>query len=354
MRRFPALISLLTLSAAAAIGLLAGCTSGSTIAPKPAVLESGAQLPMDRVAGVFKPSGLAGISIRPARHFTAFDACPATRTIEYVSDYNNGVIDIFAGKFAGQKPCGMLTSGLSGPSGLYVQPATHDVYVANFLGFDVLVFHRGQTTPYNTYTDPTGHPPRFGINPLGVTVARDGTVIASNKSTSYSGSGSLSTWIEGANGGTFVGNFPMTNDNYGGFVTVRRNGLVYYNDIEGGSGFGAIWSLSCPAGQCGAQTQVNISCCFDIGGMAIDETGDLLFSNGNGFAETFELPNPSPQSFTMRGTTYGMAINERNNHWFAADYQFNDAEEYAYPSGTLVGTVKGNSRGAPLGIAVDP
>src|SRR5579862_156533 len=127
-------------------------------------------------------------------------ACPAQGDIEYVSDYNNNVINVYAGRFHRQAPCGQLTDRVFGPWGMYVQPSTHDLYVANDLHHDVIVFHRGHLTPYNTYTDPTLQ------DPTDVTVADDGTVIASNlDQIHFSGEhGSLSTWKSGTNGGTFV------------------------------------------------------------------------------------------------------------------------------------------------------
>lgn len=167
------------------------------------------------------------------------------------------------------------------------------------------MFHRGQLTPYNSYIDPTTNPAGLKTYPEDVTVANDGTVIASNLASGEGQSGSISTWIGGPNGGTFVGNFQMTNDNYGGFITVKKNGTVYYDDFDAPSGFGAIWSLSCPAGACGPQTQVQVACCIGVGGMAIDATGDLLLSDPSHGADTFELPNPNPSTFGFAGTSYG-------------------------------------------------
>jgi hypothetical protein len=268
-----------------------------------------------------------------------------------VSDINNSVVNVYVGKFAGQAPCGQIASGLlKNPAGLYVKTATHDLYVANAGGSNILVYHRGQMNPYNVYTDP-------GVQfPVDVTMAKDGTVIASNSSqTNGPEKGSISTWIRGQNGGTFVGNFPMINDLFGLFVTVQKNGTVFYADVDATTLSGALWTLSCPAGACGAPTQVpGVSIIFP-GGMGSDTTEDLLVNDRRAVtANTFELPDPTPSTFPLAGEPIGLAINKLDHHWFVADAQNNNAAEYLYPSGVLVGTVPGNDGGEAYGIAVDP
>jgi hypothetical protein len=293
------------------------------------------------------------VQVKPltAQRFTNFYSCPAHGSIVYVSDAANNIIYGYAGKFLGQGPCAQIGIGhLNFPWGLHVDTATHDLYVANMRDFDVLVFHRGQTTAYNAYSDASGQLPQD------VTLAPDGTVIASN-AVQYGGpeAGSLSTWIKGANGGTFVGNFPMTNDTQGGYLAVKASGIVYFNDVDSNSNDGALWKVSCPAGVCGLQTLAGISF-LSPGGLAIDRTGDLLaIDPAASTADTFELPNPKPKTFSLvAGSAIGLAINATDRFLFAADPDKNSAAEYRYPSGTLVGTVPGNQGGFPVGIAIDP
>ena len=336
------------LSAAATVALLAGCSGGSAIAPKPATPQHGAQFASGRMADVFSR---LGIKAHPnsGHHVKSFNACPAKGPIKYVSDYNNNVVNIFVGKFAGQAPCGTITSGLRSPWGMYVKSDTHDLYVANDAGHDILVFHRGQLTAYNTYKDPTSQ------DPVDVTVAGDGTVIATNLvQINFLENGSISTWIGGPNGGTFVGNFPMVNGGEGLFVTVQKNGTVYYDDLVGQTNAGALFSVSCPAGACGAQTQVAGVSFNSPGGLGSDEKEDILAVEGLGVADIFNLPNPHPRTFPLAGAPTGMAINKLDRHWFVADGLNNDAAEYLYPGGKLVGTVPGNSGGGTFGVAVDP
>ena len=64
--------------------------------------------------------------------------------------------------------------------------------------------------------------------------------------------------------------------------------------------------------------------------------------------------NPTPVSFPLIGEPTGMAINKLDHHWFVADARNDNAAEYSYPRGKLIGTVPGNPNGIPQGVAVDP
>jgi len=330
--------------------VISACSGGSlAIEPHWTSPQSGAHLSSGGVQGALSPFGLLNIN-RYGHQLKSFYACPAMGPIKYLSDSSHPYIFVYAGKFAGQTWCGLIMSAsLNEPGGLYVKTTTHDLYVANW-GFNkILVFHRGQTEPYNVYTDPTLQ------NPIGVTTANDGTVIASNAyQPNHTENGSISTWIEGPNGGTFVGNFSMTNDSEGYFVTVQKNGKVYYDDVDL-SGSGALWSLSCPAGHCGIQTQVAGVSLKIPRGLASDGAEDLIVIDTEpGRAETFELPNPNPVIFPLAGFPDGVAINELDHHLFVADSFNQVGAEYLYPSGVLVGTVQCGTACVPFGIAVDP
>jgi len=338
------------LCAVTAIALVAGCSGGTAIAPNTASPQAGARFLMGRPPLAVSPIAQLKFISSAGHRVLGRYACPAKGPIKYLAVATNDIIYAYVGKFAGQQPCGQITSGLIEPQGLYVKTDTHDLYVANTGAFNILVFHRGQTTAYNTYTDPSVQ------YPVDVTLANDGTLVASNiTQPSGNENGSISTWIAGPNGGAFVGNYPMTNDMEGLYVTVQRNGTVFFNDIDAKTGLGDLWSLSCPAGACGAQTQVaGVSFQFP-GGMESNDTHDLLAVDQIAFtANTFELPNPKPSTFPLIQGPVGMAINQRDHHWFTADAFNCAAAEFLYPSGQLVGTVPSPACGIPIGIAVDP
>ena len=336
-------------SAAAALASLAGC---SAFVPTPAPPLPVATALMGGIPGALNPIDTFNFDVQPLHRFKSFYACPVKGPIKYVSDYAEDVIYVYVGKFAGQAACGQIAyQSLSLPEGIYVKTDTHDLYVANTFGSDILVFHRGETIPYNDYRDPTQ---QF---PTGVTVAKDGTVIDINSwQPSRQEIGSISTWNEGPNGGTFVGNFSLADNGLGAFITVRKDDTVYYEDANVNTGRTTIWSLSCPAGHCHSQTRVAGLSFRNGRGIEFDAEDDLVTINaGTLTADTFELPNPRPSTFpVLTNHPYDIAINRLDHHLFIADFYDNSATEYLYPSGKFVGMVLGQYGGAMSGIAVDP
>ena len=336
------------LSASAALTLFAGCSGGSAIAPKPASPQMAEPFQMRGVSGFVSAfDQVSGETRGQVRDYS----CPATGRLVYVSDTNNLDVDVYAGKFAGQKHCGRIRSGIVLPFGLFVSPKTHDLYVANYSGTNILVYHRGQTTPYNVYSDPTSQAP------FDVTQDKNGVLIASNDSNeAQTELGSISTWIEGPHGGKFVGNFPMTNSMQGQWLTIDDKGTVYFNDIDATTHSGVVWSVNCPAGVCGTQTKLTGVTPSDPGDMAINPAGNLqVIDRGVWSADTYFLPNPVPSTFPVYAPAGGMAINKLDNHWFISNYLYDEIDEYSYPDGKLISSVPGNSyRGGPDGIAIDP
>jgi len=235
------------------------------------------------------------------------------------------------------------------PQTLYVDERTHDLYVANTGGFNVVVFHRGQIAPFNTYTDPDPNKQYPGS----IVVAKDGTVIASNYyAVNGPEMGSFSTWIEGQNGGTFVGNFPFNDYSQGRYIAINKKDVVYYSDLQPIAGGNLLWFVRCPLGHCGRQRQVAGVSFTDAFGMVFTDDGDLVVEDTQpGRIKTFELPNPLPAIFSTIGAPVGLAINPSDQHLYIADAARAQAEEYTYPGGVLIGTVSGN---LTPGVAFDP
>ena len=341
-------ISIGALSTVLALSLFAGCSGGAAIAPKPSSPQSHTRSLAGRVPVALSPLVLLHVRLNASGRFISFDSCPHAGAIEYISDYSNNVVNIYKGDFAGQTPCGQI-AGLSNPQGMFVKGATHDLYVANTGGHDVLAFHRGATTPFRTYTDP-------GVqNPDDVTVAKDGTVIAANIFQPMGHEqGSISTWH---NDGTFVGNFPMVNSFEGLFVTVQKNGTIYFNDIDFTSGAGLLWTGSCPNGACGTFTSTGATTAFP-GGLRSVRGEDVVQIDqnapGGGALITYEsFPNGASCAIGG-GDPDGMDLNRSQHRVFYADALNDVGGEIKYPSCAAVGTVPGNASGLPIGAAADP
>jgi hypothetical protein len=334
------------LSAAAALALLAGCSSGSAIAPKPGGLQSHARTSMGHVPAVVGPLGAMKIAYHATKR-VGFNACPASGTIEYVSDFNNSVINIYKGKFAGQGPCGQLASAsILNPEGLFVDKQDH-LWVADTGNGNVLEFARGGSSPIATYVDTANGNSEF---PVDVTVAKDGTVIASNIYTPNTGIGSISTWLSN---GTLVGNFTNPNSAFDYFVTVQKNGTVYFDDSSL-----TLWSGSCPAGACSAFTNTGATGFNFPGGLRSAAGEDVVLldqsGTGGGTLNTYEsFPGGPAQSCVLAPGDDAVTfdLNKRRNHVFYSDATVGVAGESHYPSCKPIGTVTGF--GLAIGVAVD-
>src|ERR1700692_1432471 len=116
--RYPTAVQ--ALSAAATLALVAGCSSGSAIAPKPSArhgLVHGAT--SGRETSIVGPLGLLKLGLRAGSgyHGASFDSCPPTGLVVYVSDTGDNTVNIFAGHLSGQSPCGII-AGFDDPQGM--------------------------------------------------------------------------------------------------------------------------------------------------------------------------------------------------------------------------------------------
>lgn len=284
-----------------------------------------------------------GVNVVGGHQYKSFNSCPASGPIVYASDYNNNVINIYTTPFAGQGPCGQIA--VSGPQAIFVKHP--DLYVASGGAHNVQVFHRGATAPYNTYTDPTG---QFVGD---VTVANDGTVIASNEFKLNGGErGSISTWRSGPHGGTFVGNFPIGNDIAGAYVTVQADGTLYFSDIDS-SGVGQLWTGACPLGNCGAFGLTGATTGFPGGLRSADDEDVVQIDGVAKTLITYESFPTGTSCFLGGEEPDGFDINRRENRVFYTDVHANVAVETTYRKCRLIGTVPGNPGGFFVGAAKD-
>ncbi|HEY5095367.1 MAG TPA: hypothetical protein VII69_09650 [Candidatus Eremiobacteraceae bacterium] len=339
-------ISAKSLSALAVLVLLAGCSNGSAIAPKPSAPQGNARSLMVRIPVVLSPMGMLKVNLNTGLHFKDFNRCPPAGPIEYVSDFNNNLIDIYKGNFAGQVPCGQLTKGLANPQGMFVKESTHELYVANTGDDDVVVFRRGATSPFKTYIDLTNGS-QFVAD---VTVAKDGTVLATNIFDIIDSVGSISTWRRD---GTFVGNFPNANGAFDYFLTVQKDGTVYFDDSTN-----TLYKGSCPAGECGSFVATGATFVFPGGLRSADDEDVVLLDQegaGGGDVLTFEPPDfGSPTSCALGASDpVSFDINRTQHHYFYADGGNNVAGEVEYPTCAPIGTVPGNPSGLLIGVARD-
>jgi hypothetical protein len=332
------------LSAAAALALLAGCSSGSAIAPTHSTIQSHQVHAMNgRVPTVLNPVGMLKLrQLGTPSHKAGFNACPAAGPIVYMSDFNTSTINIYKVPFAGQAPCGQIT-GVVNPQGMIVR--RHVLYVANTGAGSVVAFHRGASSPFKTYTDPNCS----GQFPVDVTVSADGYVYATNI---FAGAcaGSISSWKKD---GTFIGTIPNQAGANSYFLTIQKDGTMYYDDNTF-----ALYVGSCSAGSCGSFSNTGATFAFP-GGLRSADGEDLVLddqsASGGGALVTYEPPNfTSGDSCSVGGADpVSFDINHRQHHAFLADAGLNEGVELGYPGCAPIGTVPGNSSGLPIGMAKD-
>lgn len=319
---------------AAAVVLGAGCSSARTQAPVPFAAQSHTR----------------GSMFRTGYHGAGFNTCPATGLLVYVSDQTDGTVNIFPGHLAGQAPCGILT-GFNSAEGLLV--SSGNLYVTKGPPLpNVQAYHRGGTSPFKTYVDAT-----CGDEvPGDVTVSDDGYVIASNVFGRTCPSGSISVWKKSS--GALVANYQNANGQTIYFLTIQRDGTLYYGD-----GTPGLWVGKCVAGVCTSFT--NTGAVFGAPGGVRSVSGEHVVLIDQ-FAK--DVLTYAPSSFgTPLGTCtiggvlpVGMDLNRKETRIFVADSFLGVAREFKYPEGggngqacTFVGSVT-TSGGSPVGVAVDP
>ena len=332
-------------SAAAALALLVGCSNGSALAPTSSTMQSHHFHAMSgRVPSVVNPVGMLKLrQVGTPDHTAGFNACPATGPIVYMSDFNNSVINIYKVPFAGQLPCGRLTH-VKNPQGMIVRHG--DLFVANTGALNVVAFHRGATRPYIKYIDPSCS----GQFPADVTVSNDNFVFATNI---FGGScaGSISIWQKQS--GALVGTIPNQAGANSYFLTIQKDGTLYYDDNTL-----ALYKGSCAGGACGSFSNVGATFAFP-GGIRSADGEDVVLddqsASGGGALFTYEPPDFSnPDVCTLGGSDpVSFDINSNQNHAFVADAGLVVAAEYTYPGCKLIGTVPAGASALPIGIAKD-
>jgi len=291
-------------------------------------------------------------SFKAGYHGMGFNTCPAKGALVYASDQSDGTVNIFAGNLHGQSPCGIITIGPFSVSGLMVKSG--DLYVTKGPPFpQVRAFHRGEMTPFMIYFDSTcGNEAASDV-----TVSDDGYVIASNYFGKQCSSGSISVWKRST--GALVANYPNPSGQPIKFLTIQKDGTLYYDDETPG-----LWVGKCTKGACSGFT--NTGAVFrSPGGIRSADNEHVVLEDqagiGGGRVLTYAPPffdTPSGSCSLASVDPFGIDINFKENHIFVADGGRGIVKEFKYPAGggdgsqcVLIGSVS-TSGGFPFGIAV--
>ena len=185
---------------------------------------------------------------------------------------------------------------------------------------------------------------------MDVTVSSDNFVFATNLF-GTSCAGSIAIWQKQS--GTLVSNIPNQAGANSYFLTIQKNGPLYYDDNTF-----ALYVANFAGGACGSFSTVGTVFAFPAGLRSADGedvVGLDQSAQGGGALLTFEPPNfTNPTICTIGGTDpVSFDINHRQQRVFVADAGLNALLELSYPGCQPITTVQGNPSGLPIGVAKD-
>lgn len=320
--------------AVTAVGLLAGCSSNSSLGTSPIIPSSHGV----RQAIVHDMTGVAPKFLETL-HFghVAPSVQPDLGGVKRlaVSDFGTGAVEILNASFA---LAGTVTSGISGPDGDWYDQA-HRLYVANYTGPDVQEYAPSPTSPIFTYSS--------GLSdPINVTTDESGNVYAVDYASG--GAGFVNEYAQGSNtvlhtcspGGAPEG------------IAVGETGKVFVS--QNINGVGDIVEYAHGLAGCNGTT-LGVTLGF-AGGMQLDNHNNLVACDQ--FVGVDIIPPPyTSVSSTITGFSdpFHVALSKYNTVMFVADPGAADVSVNKYPSGTLITTL-GSSNGLsdPAGVATRP
>lgn len=324
------------LSAAATIALLAGCSGGgSQLAPTAGQVAGpggGQQMsshrgfPAGRIVAAI-PNG-QNVVPHPSKVKSWMSPQAKFIPIVYVSDFSNGVVQVFNQKGKNQAAVGVI-SGLSSPQGLWVQRATGDLYVVQSGAAVITGYHRGSTTSFISLNDSS-----VGAEAVSVafTPAGDGYV-------AHLGSNIISHYAPGAT--TPTDTFTDTNASSTFFITADSTGELFITYFDTG-GIGRVDEIVA-----GTPTQLPITLSFP-GGIQLDKNENLLVDDQLvPSISTYAPPYTSVlSSFTLTGDPVNFSLSGIGWAVWDANAVNLAGERYAYngpggtnpnaPNGTLI------------------
>lgn len=265
------------------------------------------------------------------------------RHLLYGSSYDGDFIEIYNEAGNDQSPIGLLSSDLTSPQGVFVDP-THQLWVANTNAFNVVAFKRGKTTPFTTLNDP-------GYYPITVAVDGNGTVYAANAQGESGQPGSVTYWTKGSTNPSGTLTYSDFNVVIGVGVDASNNVYVSYVPKSGapavvefpaGSSSGSPLAISSPG----------------LGDITFDSSDNLVMETLDDTLGIWAPPYTGSPGRTISVFGNEPTLNKKDSKvWIAYANSSNPMiEGYDYATGQLVDTITNGftNTGIPYGVAVDP
>jgi hypothetical protein len=264
----------------------------------------------------------------PAANALAVPA-KAVAPLVYVSDAKNSVIAIF--DLDGTR-IGSISKGLKYPSGLFVD-RNHNLWVADAGHSDVVEYARGGSAPIATIADGKAYTQDVTICPNGniyVATLLYGITVYKGKTHRLAGTLNYS-------GGQFQ------------FVTCDRAGNVFASGVVGTNGN----VVAFPGGKEAGAHALPIYSAGNLGGIKLDNAGNLLVVNGGDVLEFTEAGAPTGVQIPTDGNWFGIALSRNGTTLLGADSTVNAGVSLSFPGG-VAGTVYSGNFGEVWGVAYDP
>ncbi|HET9343949.1 MAG TPA: hypothetical protein VFO25_13655 [Candidatus Eremiobacteraceae bacterium] len=319
---------------ATAIVLLAGCSlAGPQFAAPPAQPTQGASLShrLDFLA----PSERNRELVWRANPGPGWISASLPQHIIYVSDEGGQTVYIFPQLGQNQSPVGAITSGVAAPNGLFVD-ANGNLYVCNFGGGTVTVYHRGQITPFRTLTG--------AGSAIDVVVGLDGSVYVSDWD-----SGTNGRLVEYAPHHSSPSQIIDINGGPEGLALDKNNDLfLAYNDNTFNDG--EVLEFA-PGSSTGTNLGIHIG---NAGGATIDSNQDLLVVDQ--FIPGVDVFPPGQTKPSKQITGFSLAFDlaltaSGDRLWITQP--FTAVNEVRYPSGTHFNSIT-NTITSAFGVATSP
>ncbi|HEY7993583.1 MAG TPA: hypothetical protein VID24_05205 [Candidatus Eremiobacteraceae bacterium] len=323
-----------TIALAAAIVLLAGCSlAGPQIAAPPARPTS--QAPLGHRLDFLAQRDRDRELVWRANPGHGWISSSLPQHIVYVSDEGGQTVYIFPQLGQNQTPIGMITSGVLAPNGLFVD-AHGDLYVCNFGGGTVTVYHRGSITPFRTLMG--------AGSAIDVVVGLDGSVYVSDWD-----SGSNGRIVEYAPRHTSPSQTIDVNGGPEGLALDKTNNLfVAYNDIT--SSDGEVLEFA-PGSTTGTNLGIHIG---NAGGATIDSDQNLLLVDQNIPGVDVFPPGQTTPSKQITGFSlaFDVALTASDDRLWITQ-PFTAVNEVKYPSGKTFNSIT-NTITSAFGVATSP